>query len=179
MNGEHVRHVAVPPRVTHAMRRNSGIGCCPKRRAKQFYGWCLTPSWYSRQFARHLCSISCRRQCKCRIAGVGQRAVVGCRDSSERDRFSALQLASPERPRLQPASHDAMMIHMIVNKTSNTSNGDFVCACGEGLSDAAREETNFLRLLSDTMHSTSSSLQFVHGAPCSVTLHLTLRDRQH
>lgn len=29
------------------------------------------------------------------------------------------------------------------------------------------------------MHSTSSSLQLVHGAPCSTTLHLTLRDRQH
>ena len=29
------------------------------------------------------------------------------------------------------------------------------------------------------MHSTSSSLQFVHGAPCSVTLHLTFLARQH
>jgi len=35
----------------------------------------------------------------------------------------------------------------------------------------------FLRL-SDTVHSTSSSLQLVQGAPCSVTLHLTLRARQ-
>jgi hypothetical protein len=29
------------------------------------------------------------------------------------------------------------------------------------------------------MHSTSSSLQFVQGAPCSVTLHLTFLARQH
>lgn len=29
------------------------------------------------------------------------------------------------------------------------------------------------------MHSTSSNLQFVHGAPCSVTLHLTFLARQH
>lgn len=41
------------------------------------------------------------------------------------------------------------------------------------------ECTDFFLLLSDTMHSTSSSLQLVHGAPCSVTLHLTLRERQH
>jgi hypothetical protein len=39
--------------------------------------------------------------------------------------------------------------------------------------------TDFLRLLSETMQSTSSSLQFVQGAPCSVTLHRTLRARQH
>lgn len=39
--------------------------------------------------------------------------------------------------------------------------------------------TNFLRLLSDTMHSTSSKRQFVQGAPCSVTLQRTLRARQH
>ena len=39
--------------------------------------------------------------------------------------------------------------------------------------------TYFLRLLSDTMQSTSSSLQFVHGAPCSTTLHLTFLERQH
>jgi len=37
----------------------------------------------------------------------------------------------------------------------------------------------FLRLLSETMHSTSSSLQFVQGAPCSTTLQRTLRERQH
>ena len=30
-----------------------------------------------------------------------------------------------------------------------------------------------------TMHSTSSSLQLVHGAPCSTTLHRTFRARQH
>lgn len=42
-----------------------------------------------------------------------------------------------------------------------------------------RGATDFLRLLSDTMHSTSSSLQLVQGAPCSVTLHRTLRARQH
>jgi len=29
------------------------------------------------------------------------------------------------------------------------------------------------------MHSTSSNLQFVHGAPCSTTLHRTLRALQH
>jgi hypothetical protein len=40
-------------------------------------------------------------------------------------------------------------------------------------------QTDFFLLLSDTMHSTSSSLQLVQGAPCSVTLHLTLRERQH
>jgi hypothetical protein len=39
--------------------------------------------------------------------------------------------------------------------------------------------TNFLRLLSETMHSTSSSRQFVQGAPCSTTLHRTFRERQH
>jgi len=39
--------------------------------------------------------------------------------------------------------------------------------------------TDFFLRLSETIHSTSSSLQFVHGAPCSVTLHLTLRARQH
>lgn len=39
--------------------------------------------------------------------------------------------------------------------------------------------THFFRLLSDTMHSTSSSLQFVQGAPCSTTLQRTLRERQH
>lgn len=39
--------------------------------------------------------------------------------------------------------------------------------------------TDFFLLLSDTMHSTSSSLQLVHGAPCSVTLQRTLRARQH
>jgi hypothetical protein len=35
------------------------------------------------------------------------------------------------------------------------------------------------RLLSVTMHSTSSSLQLVHGAPCSTTLQRTLRALQH
>jgi hypothetical protein len=39
--------------------------------------------------------------------------------------------------------------------------------------------TYFLRLLSVTTHSTSSSRQFVHGAPCSTTLHLTFRALQH
>jgi hypothetical protein len=39
--------------------------------------------------------------------------------------------------------------------------------------------THFLRLLSVTMHSTSSKRQFVHGAPCSTTLHLTFRALQH
>lgn len=39
--------------------------------------------------------------------------------------------------------------------------------------------TYFLRLLSETMHSTSSNLQFVQGAPCSTTLQRTLRERQH
>lgn len=39
--------------------------------------------------------------------------------------------------------------------------------------------TYFLRLLSETIHSTSSSRQFVQGAPCSTTLHRTLRERQH
>jgi hypothetical protein len=39
--------------------------------------------------------------------------------------------------------------------------------------------THFFRLLSDTMHSTSSNRQFVHGAPCSTTLQRTLRARQH
>lgn len=29
------------------------------------------------------------------------------------------------------------------------------------------------------MHSTSSNLQLVHGAPCSTTLHRTFRARQH
>jgi hypothetical protein len=41
------------------------------------------------------------------------------------------------------------------------------------------EGTNFLRLLSETMHSTSSSRQFVQGAPCSTTLQRTFRERQH
>jgi hypothetical protein len=40
-------------------------------------------------------------------------------------------------------------------------------------------ETHFLRLLSVTIHSTSSRRQFVHGAPCSTTLHLTFRALQH
>lgn len=39
--------------------------------------------------------------------------------------------------------------------------------------------TDFLRLLSDTMHSTSSNRQLVHGGPCSTTLQRTLRARQH
>lgn len=39
--------------------------------------------------------------------------------------------------------------------------------------------THFLRLLSVMIHSTSSNLQLVQGAPCSTTLHLTLRARQH
>ena len=43
----------------------------------------------------------------------------------------------------------------------------------------ARRFSYFLRLLSETVHSTSSSLQLVHGAPCSTTLHRTLRDLQH
>lgn len=57
--------------------------------------------------------------------------------------------------------------------------------CDECNSDVGHRMMNWMRgtdfflLLSDTMHSTSSSLQFVHGAPCSVTLHLTLRARQH
>lgn len=42
-----------------------------------------------------------------------------------------------------------------------------------------RQDTDFFRLLSDTMHSTSSSRQFVQGAPCSVTLQRTLRALQH
>lgn len=37
----------------------------------------------------------------------------------------------------------------------------------------------FRRLESWTMHSTSSSLQFVHGAPCSTTLHRTFLALQH
>lgn len=41
------------------------------------------------------------------------------------------------------------------------------------------EETYFRRLLSVTIHSTSSNLQFVQGAPCSTTLHRTFRARQH
>lgn len=44
---------------------------------------------------------------------------------------------------------------------------------------AADGGTHFLRLLSETMHSTSSSLQLVHGAPCSTTLQRTFLDRQH
>lgn len=39
--------------------------------------------------------------------------------------------------------------------------------------------TYFLRLLSVTMHGTSSRRQFVQGAPCSTTLQRTLRARQH
>lgn len=39
--------------------------------------------------------------------------------------------------------------------------------------------THFLRLLSVMIHSTSSSLQLVHGAPCSTTLQRTFRARQH
>lgn len=39
--------------------------------------------------------------------------------------------------------------------------------------------TDFFLRLSDTMHSTSSSRQLVQGAPCSVTLHRTLRALQH
>ena len=39
--------------------------------------------------------------------------------------------------------------------------------------------TDFLRLLSETMHSTSSRRQFVQGAPCSTTLQRTFRERQH
>lgn len=41
------------------------------------------------------------------------------------------------------------------------------------------EKANLFLLLSVTTHSISSSLQFVHGAPCSTTLHRTLRARQH
>lgn len=40
------------------------------------------------------------------------------------------------------------------------------------------EHAHFFRLLSDTMHSTSSNLQLVHGI-CSTTLQRTLRVRQH
>lgn len=39
--------------------------------------------------------------------------------------------------------------------------------------------THFLRLLSVTTQGTSSSLQFVHGAPCSTTLQRTFRALQH
>lgn len=39
--------------------------------------------------------------------------------------------------------------------------------------------THLRRLLSVIIHSTSSSLQLVQGAPCSTTLHRTLRARQH
>lgn len=41
-----------------------------------------------------------------------------------------------------------------------------------------RLETNFLRLLSVTTHSTSSSLQLVQGIPWSTTSQRTLRARQ-
>jgi hypothetical protein len=44
---------------------------------------------------------------------------------------------------------------------------------------ANHDVTYFLRLLSETTQSTSSRRQFVHGAPCSVTLQRTLRARQH
>lgn len=37
----------------------------------------------------------------------------------------------------------------------------------------------FFRLLSETTHSTSSSLQLVHGAPCSTTLQRTFLALQH
>ena len=50
---------------------------------------------------------------------------------------------------------------------------------GRGSSIGKREYTDFFLRLSDTMHSTSSNRQLVHGAPCSVTLHRTLRARQH
>lgn len=55
----------------------------------------------------------------------------------------------------------------------------------EAVSDADPAESTFvphnffLRLLSVMIHSTSSNLQLVQGAPCSTTLHLTLRARQH
>ena len=42
------------------------------------------------------------------------------------------------------------------------------------------ERLVYLRLFeSDTMHSTSSRRQFVHGVPFSTTLQRTLRDLQH
>jgi hypothetical protein len=49
------------------------------------------------------------------------------------------------------------------------------CCC----SAASHLATHFFRLLSETMHSTSSNRQFVHGAPCSTTLQRTLRALQH
>jgi hypothetical protein len=55
-------------------------------------------------------------------------------------------------------------------------NDDMVRNCGE---KTVFEFTHFLRLLSVTMHSTSSSLQLVQGAPCSTTLHRTFLARQH
>ena len=45
--------------------------------------------------------------------------------------------------------------------------------------DICQVITNFLRLLSETIHSTSSSRQFVQGAPCSTTLQRTFLERQH
>lgn len=55
----------------------------------------------------------------------------------------------------------------------------FAASTADNRTDTGHEVTDFLRRLSETMHSTSSSLQFVHGAPCSVTLQRTLRDLQH
>lgn len=67
-------------------------------------------------------------------------------------------------------------------RNDRRGNSDFVEKAGKG--EMSEEEllswaTHFFLLLSDTMHSTSSSLQFVQGAPCSVTLHRTFRARQH
>lgn len=50
---------------------------------------------------------------------------------------------------------------------------------GRGSREISSWQTYFLRRDSETMQSTSSRRQFVHGAPCSVTLQRTLRARQH
>lgn len=52
-------------------------------------------------------------------------------------------------------------------------------SCMISFAPHCERQAYLLRLLSETMHSTSSSLQLVHGAPCSTTLHRTLRARQH
>ena len=66
-------------------------------------------------------------------------------------------------------------------QTDRRGNFNFAEKVGKGgmLEDLIFWATHFFLLLSDTMHSTSSSLQFVQGAPCSVTLHRTFRARQH
>lgn len=94
-------------------------------------------------------------------------------------RFDMPHMASPAVARRLPTLHTAAA-HDGTKSHIGAADLQLPCAVSRVTGKKKKKgATNFFRLLSDTMHSTSSSLQFVQGAPCSVTLHRTLRARQH